>query len=340
MNQFPRPRLKLHLLAPRGFCAGVERAIKIVENALVKWGPPVYVRHEIVHNQYVVNALREKGAVFVDELDECPSGRPVVLSAHGVSKQVHAEARKRKLQVIDAVCPLVTKVHMEVRRNDGQGLQTVMIGHADHPETVGTRGQLPAGEVLLVEQVADVEQLEPAEPNYMAFVTQTTLSVDDTAQVADALMKRFPSIKRPHKSDICYATTNRQEAVKCVASTLDALFVIGSSNSSNSRRLVEVGTASGCGYCRLIDSPDGICWEDLEGMHNVGLTAGASAPEILVDCVREAFAERFELTTVLAELGKESVVFNLPREVRSVHSRKSNPELLSKASRPSAEAVR
>ena len=247
-----KPLLTIHLAAPRGFCAGVDRAIKIVEMALAKWGAPVFVRHEIVHNKFVVDDLRAKGAVFVEELDDCPLDRPVIFSAHGVPKSVPAAAQARQMLFVDATCPLVSKVHIEAARHHENGLQMVMIGHAGHPETIGTMGQLPEGEVLLVETVEDVAQVAVRDPARLAFVTQTTLSVDDTADIVAALKARFPAIVGPHKEDICYATTNRQEAVKAMAPMCDAMLVVGAPNSSNSKRLVEVGTRAGCGYAQLV----------------------------------------------------------------------------------------
>ncbi|MEM6905194.1 MAG: 4-hydroxy-3-methylbut-2-enyl diphosphate reductase, partial [Pseudomonadota bacterium] len=238
-----KPPLTLYLADPRGFCAGVVRAIEIVEMAIEKWGAPVYVRHEIVHNKHVVDDLRQKGAIFVEELEECPDDRPVIFSAHGVPKSVPAEAERRQMLFVDATCPLVSKVHIEAERHSARGLQIVMIGHAGHPETVGTMGQLPPGEVILVETVADVATIEPRNPSKLAYITQTTLSVDDTKDIVLALEARFPEIVGPHKEDICYATTNRQEAVKEMAPNIDALLVVGAPNSSNSRRLVEVGSA-------------------------------------------------------------------------------------------------
>jgi len=273
-----KPPLTLYLAAPRGFCAGVDRAIKIVEMALEKWGAPVYVRHEIVHNRYVVEDLRAKGAVFVEELDDCPTDRPVIFSAHGVPKAVPAEAASREMLYVDATCPLVSKVHVEAERHNEAGLQIVMIGHAGHPETVGTMGQLPPGEVLLVETVADVATLTVRDPERLAFVTQTTLSVDDTAEIVTALTARFPTIAGPRKEDICYATTNRQEAVKAMAPKIEALLVVGAPNSSNSRRLVEVGARAGCPYAQLVQRATDIDWRALEGVATVGITAGASAP--------------------------------------------------------------
>jgi 4-hydroxy-3-methylbut-2-enyl diphosphate reductase len=310
------PPLTLRLAAPRGFCAGVDRAIRIVELALEKWGAPVYVRHEIVHNRYVVDDLRAKGAVFVEELKECPVDRPVVFSAHGVPKAVPAEAARRNMLAVDATCPLVTKVHNEAARHHQNGLQIVMIGHSGHPETVGTMGQLPAGEVLLVETVADVATLAPRDPAKLAYVTQTTLSVDDTADIAAALTARFPAIVAPHREDICYATTNRQAAVKAMAPGIDALLVIGAPNSSNSQRLVEVGRAAGCAYAQLIQRATEVDWRALQGARAVGLTAGASAPEILVEEVIDAFRARFDLTVEKVETAVETVEFRVPRVLR------------------------
>ena len=309
--------LTLYLAAPRGFCAGVDRAIKIVEMALQKWGAPVYVRHEIVHNKYVVDSLRALGAVFVEELDECPDDRPVIFSAHGVPKSVPAAAETRKMVYVDATCPLVSKVHIEAERHHENGLQMVMIGHQGHPETVGTMGQLPEGEVLLVETVADVATITPRDPARLAFITQTTLSVDDTSAIVAALKARFPLIIGPHKEDICYATTNRQAAVKEIAGRIDALLVIGAPNSSNSRRLVEVGRAAGCGYAQLIQRAGDIDWRALDGARAVGLTAGASAPEVLVNEVIDAFAARYDLTRELVETAVERVEFKVPRVLRA-----------------------
>src|SRR6056297_4169802 len=311
-----RPPLKLYLAAPRGFCAGVDRAIKIVEMALEKWGAPVYVRHEIVHNKFVVDSLRDKGAVFVEELDECPDDRPVIFSAHGVPKAVPAAAAKREMVYVDATCPLVSKVHIEAQRHADNGLQMIMIGHQGHPETVGTMGQLPEGEVLLVETVEDVATIEVRDPQRLAFVTQTTLSVDDTADIVAALQARFPKIVGPHKEDICYATTNRQEAVKAVAPKADAMLVVGAPNSSNSRRLVEVGARAGCRYAQLVQRADEIDWRALEGIRSLGVTAGASAPELLVDEVIDAFRARYDVTVDLVETAQERVEFKVPRILR------------------------
>ncbi len=310
--------LTLYLAAPRGFCAGVDRAIKIVELALEKWGAPVYVRHEIVHNRFVVDGLRARGAVFVEELADCPPDRPVIFSAHGVPKSVPAEAAGRRMIAVDATCPLVTKVHNEAARHHENGLQMVMIGHAGHPETVGTMGQLPPGEVLLVETVADVAHLSVRDPGRLAFVTQTTLSVDDTADIAAALVARFPAIQAPAHEDICYATTNRQAAVKAMAPKIDALLVIGAPNSSNSKRLVEVGRAAGCAYAQLIQRADDIDWRALAGVGAIGLTAGASAPEVLVDEVIDAFRRRFAVTVERVETAIENVEFRVPRVLRAL----------------------
>ena len=308
--------LTLYLAAPRGFCAGVDRAIKIVELALQKWGAPVYVRHEIVHNKYVVDGLRAKGAVFVEELDECPVDRPVIFSAHGVPKSVPAAAEARQMIAVDATCPLVTKVHNEAARHSEAGLQMVMIGHAGHPETVGTMGQLPEGEVLLVETVEDVAALNVRDPAKLAYITQTTLSVDDTAGIVAALNTRFPNILSPHKEDICYATTNRQAAVKAIAGKIDALLVIGAPNSSNSLRLVEVGRAAGCAYAQLVQRASEIDWRALEGIRSLGVTAGASAPEDLVNEVIDAFRARFAVTVELVETAQENIEFKVPRLLR------------------------
>ncbi|MGR3572704.1 4-hydroxy-3-methylbut-2-enyl diphosphate reductase [Brevirhabdus sp.] len=311
-----KPPLDLYLAAPRGFCAGVDRAIKIVEMALEKWGAPVFVRHEIVHNKFVVDGLRDKGAVFVEELDDCPVDRPVIFSAHGVPKSVPAEAADRQMIYVDATCPLVSKVHIEAARHHQNGLQMVMIGHAGHPETIGTMGQLPDGEVLLVETPDDVATLKVKDPERLAFITQTTLSVDDTRHIVAALRARFPAIIGPHKEDICYATTNRQEAVKSVAPRVDAMLVIGAPNSSNSRRLVEVGAAAGCRYSQMVQRAADIDWRALEGIRSVGITAGASAPEVLIEEVIDAFRTRFDVTMEIVETAQENVEFKVPRILR------------------------
>jgi 4-hydroxy-3-methylbut-2-enyl diphosphate reductase len=310
------PPLTLYLAAPRGFCAGVDRAIKIVEMALQKWGAPVYVRHEIVHNKFVVDALRDQGAVFVEELDECPDDRPVIFSAHGVPKAVPAEAARREMIYVDATCPLVSKVHIEAERHHENGLQIVMIGHAGHPETIGTMGQLPGGEVLLVETEADVATLDVRNPESLAFVTQTTLSVDDTKGIVAALQARFPAIVGPHKEDICYATTNRQESVKAIADKIDAMLVVGAPNSSNSRRLVEVAANNGCGYAQLVQRATDIDWRAIEGIRSIGITAGASAPEVLVNEVIDALRARYDVTVELVETAQENVEFKVPRVLR------------------------
>jgi len=312
----PKPALTLYLAAPRGFCAGVDRAIKIVEMALEKWGAPVFVRHEIVHNKFVVDSLRDKGAVFVEDLADCPDDRPVIFSAHGVPKAVPAEAARREMVFVDATCPLVSKVHIEAERHAANGLQMVMIGHAGHPETMGTMGQLPDGEVLLVETADDVAGLDVRDAGKLAYITQTTLSVDDTAGIVAALQARFPAIVGPHKEDICYATTNRQEAVKAMAPKADAMLVIGAPNSSNSRRLVEVGSAAGCSYSQLVQRATDIDWRALDGIKSIGITAGASAPEVLINEVIDAFRARYDVTVEMVETAVENVEFKVPRVLR------------------------
>ncbi|MDR9484855.1 MAG: 4-hydroxy-3-methylbut-2-enyl diphosphate reductase [Sediminimonas sp.] len=311
-----KPPLALYLAAPRGFCAGVDRAIKIVEMALRKWGAPVYVRHEIVHNKFVVDRLREQGAVFVEELEDCPDDRPVIFSAHGVPKAVPAQAQARNMIYVDATCPLVSKVHIEAERHHEAGLQIIMIGHSGHPETVGTMGQLPPGEVLLVETVEDVAKVEVRDPSKLAFVTQTTLSIDDTAGIVAALRAQFPQIIGPHKEDICYATTNRQEAVKAMAPKIDAMLVVGAPNSSNSRRLVEVASRAGCSYAQLVQRATEIDWRALDGITSIGITAGASAPEELVDEVIAALRTRYDVTVTEVETATENVEFKVPRALR------------------------
>jgi 4-hydroxy-3-methylbut-2-enyl diphosphate reductase len=311
-----KPPLTLYLAAPRGFCAGVDRAIKIVEMALDKWGAPVFVRHEIVHNKFVVDGLRAKGAVFVEELDEVPADRPVIFSAHGVPKSVPATAEARQMIYVDATCPLVSKVHIEAERHHDNGLQIVMIGHAGHPETIGTMGQLPDGEVLLVETPQDVAVLAVRDPAKLAFVTQTTLSVDDTAEVVAALKARFPGIVGPHKEDICYATTNRQEAVKAMAPKCEAMLVVGAPNSSNSKRLVEVGARAGCAYAQLVQRASDIDWRALDGIASIGITAGASAPDVLITEVVDAFRDRFDVTVEQIVTAEENVEFKVPRVLR------------------------
>ena len=311
-----KPALTLYLAAPRGFCAGVDRAIKIVELTIEKWGAPVYVRHEIVHNKFVVDGLRDKGAIFVEELDECPPDRPVIFSAHGVPKSVPQAAQAREMVYVDATCPLVSKVHIEAQRHADDGLQMIMIGHEGHPETVGTMGQLPDSEVLLVETVADVSRVTPRDPAKLAYVTQTTLSVDDTSDIVAALNTRFPAIIGPHKEDICYATTNRQEAVKAMAPKCDAMLVVGAPNSSNSKRLVEVGARAGCPYAQLVQRATDIDWRALEGIKTMGITAGASAPEVLINEVIDAFRDHYDVTTQIVETAVENVEFKVPRVLR------------------------
>ncbi|WP_420568553.1 4-hydroxy-3-methylbut-2-enyl diphosphate reductase [Thalassovita sp.] len=308
--------LTIYLAAPRGFCAGVDRAIKIVEMAIQKWGAPVYVRHEIVHNKYVVDSLRDQGAVFVEELEDCPDDRPVIFSAHGVPKSVPAAASARQMVYVDATCPLVSKVHIEAERHFENGLQIIMIGHAGHPETIGTMGQLPEGEVLLVETVEDVASVAVRDPSKLAFVTQTTLSVDDTIDIIAALNARFPQIVGPHKEDICYATTNRQAAVKAIAPRSDALLVVGAPNSSNSRRLVEVASRNGCDYAQLVQRATDIDWRALEGIRSIGITAGASAPEVLISEVVDAFRARFDAQVEIVETAQENIEFKVPRVLR------------------------
>jgi len=309
----PRP-LTVLLAAPRGFCAGVDRAIQIVERAIGRYGAPVYVRHEIVHNRHVVERLKALGAVFVEELDQCPPDRPVVFSAHGVPKAVPAEARARKMLFLDATCPLVSKVHVEAERHFQAGREILLIGHAGHPEVVGTMGQLPDGAVTLIETVADAQAYQPRDPANVAFVTQTTLSVDDTAGIVAALRQRFPAMAAPHKEDICYATTNRQEAVKAVAARSQVLLVLGSANSSNSVRLAEVGRRSGAA-AYLIDDADGLDLAWLEGATRVGVTAGASAPEVLVQGVIDKLGTYFDVTVEELEAARETVSFKLPKAV-------------------------
>ncbi len=312
-----KPRLDILLCAPRGFCAGVVRAIDAVERALSLYGPPVYVRHEIVHNRFVVEGLKRKGAIFVDDLSEIPqTSAPVIFSAHGVPKAVPEEAAGRALFAIDATCPLVTKVHREAEIHHRRGRFIILIGHQGHPEVIGTMGQLPPGAIALVETLEDVERLAPPDPQNLAYVTQTTLSVDDTAEIVAALKNRFPKIAGPHREDICYATTNRQEAVKRVAPLVDALIVVGSPNSSNSQRLREVAERAGCELARLVLRASDIDWDLFAGVKRLGITAGASAPEILVDEIITAFAERRDVHVKTVSTADESVFFPLPRALR------------------------
>ncbi len=313
----PRPALQILLAAPRGFCAGVDRAIKIVELALLKFGAPVYVRHEIVHNRHVVDSLKAKGAIFVEELNEIPETEaPVIFSAHGVPRAVPAAAKARNLFYLDATCPLVSKVHAEARLHHEAGLEIVLIGHAGHPEVVGTLGQLPAGVATLVETSADARRFTPRDPKRLAYITQTTLSVDDTAAIVAILRERFPDIVGPRKEDICYATTNRQEAVKAIAGRCDALIVVGAPNSSNSLRLVEVAERAGCPKAFLVQRAADIPWTELEGIATLGITAGASAPELLVDEIVDAFRARFEVSLENVVTREERIAFNVPRELR------------------------
>jgi 4-hydroxy-3-methylbut-2-en-1-yl diphosphate reductase len=312
-----QPPLKLLLAAPRGFCAGVVRAIDIVERALELYGAPVYVRHEIVHNKFVVDGLKAKGAIFVKELDEIPPGdHPVVFSAHGVPKAIPADAQRRKLFHLDATCPLVTKVHLEAQRHFDEGREIILIGHTGHPEVIGTMGQLPPGAVTLIETVADAEALKVKDQDKLAYITQTTLSVDDTFEVIEVLRRRFPNIRGPVKEDICYATTNRQEAVKSIANDIELLIVVGAPNSSNSKRLVEVGEKNGCPRAFLVQRASDLDWSTLKGLKTIGLTAGASAPEVLVNEIIDAFRAHYDVTVEKVTLRDENVTFKLPRELR------------------------
>jgi 4-hydroxy-3-methylbut-2-enyl diphosphate reductase len=314
-----KPALRVLLAGPRGFCAGVDRAIRVVEEALRRYGAPVYVRHEIVHNRTVVEDLEKQGAVFVDELGEIPEDAPVVFSAHGVPKSVPAEAQRRRLTYLDATCPLVSKVHREAERHYADGgaesVHILMIGHAGHPEVVGTMGQLPPGAMTLIENAAEAEAVQPADPRRLAFITQTTLSVDDTAEIVDILRRRFPAIRGPKKEDICYATTNRQAAVKTIAAESDLVIVIGSRNSSNSQRLREVAERSAPCRAILLPKPEELDWAALAGVHTLGITAGASAPEILVDQLLVRLRDRYDLTIEERQVTVEDVTFKLPAEL-------------------------
>jgi len=312
-----RPTLLVLVAAPRGFCAGVDRAIKIVELALQKYGAPVYVRHEIVHNRHVVDGLKAKGAIFVEELDEIPeTGAPVIFSAHGVPRAVPAAAAARKLFYLDATCPLVSKVHAEARDHHAAGLEIVLIGHAGHPEVVGTLGQLPADAATLIETVEDARGFNPRDPARLAYITQTTLSVDDTAAIVAILKARFPAIVGPRKEDICYATTNRQAAVKAIAGRCDRVIVVGAPNSSNSLRLVEVAERAGCPKALLVQRAADIPWDEFAGIATLGVTAGASAPELLVTEIIDAFRSRFDVTVESVVVREERIAFNVPRELR------------------------
>jgi len=312
-----KPQLKLLLASPRGFCAGVERAIRIVELSLAKYGAPVYVRHEIVHNRTVVERLKGLGAIFIDELDEAPDGACVIFSAHGVPKSVPAEAKRRQLFYLNATCPLVSKVHVEAERHHAAGRHILLIGHAGHPEVEGTLGQLPEGAITLVESVEEAEIFEPKSEEPLAFITQTTLSVDDTVEIVNVLRRRFPEIAGPHREDICYATTNRQDAIKRIAGGADLVLVIGAPNSSNSVRLVEVAERAGAKRAVLIQHAAEIDWSDFAGVKTVGLSAGASAPEILVDEVIGALRTRYDLAIEETTVTREDVAFNVPRELAS-----------------------
>jgi 4-hydroxy-3-methylbut-2-enyl diphosphate reductase len=308
-----RRPISLVLASPRGFCAGVDRAIQIVERAVEKFGAPVYVRHEIVHNRHVVDRLKAMGAVFIEELSEAPDDRPVVFSAHGVPKSVPAEARSRQMIYLDATCPLVSKVHVEAQKHYDAGREIVLIGHAGHPEVIGTMGQLPEGAVTLIEDLKDAAAWEPKDAGNVAFLTQTTLSVDDTADMVALLRERFPGIAAPHKEDICYATTNRQDAVKHLAEQAELVLVVGSRNSSNSVRLKEVGLKAGATAAHLIDDANGIDWRWFDGVSRVGLTAGASAPEDLVQGVIDAVSAHFDTTVEELVEARETITFKLPR---------------------------
>ncbi len=316
-SKSPKAVLKVLLCSPRGFCAGVVRAIESVERALAIYGAPVYVRHEIVHNRYVVDGLRAKGAIFVEDLSEVPDDHaPVIFSAHGVARAIPEEAARRNLFTIDATCPLVTKVHREAEIHFRRGREIVLIGHAGHPEVVGTMGQLPDGSITLVQTIRDAEKFAPRDVSKLAYVTQTTLSVDDTGAIVELLKKRFPGIVGPHKDDICYATTNRQDAVKRVAPIVDAMIVVGSPNSSNSQRLKEVAEKAGCPRAMLVQRAADINWSEFDGVTRLGITAGASAPEVLVEEIMGAFAERFTLDTETITATEEGVFFPLPRPLR------------------------
>lgn len=313
-----KPHLRILLSAPRGFCAGVDRAIQIVELALQKYGAPVYVRHEIVHNRYVVDSLRAKGAIFVEELDEIPNtDAPVIFSAHGVPKSVPQHAEARHMFFLDATCPLVSKVHVEAERLYEKDYEIILIGHAGHPEVIGTTGQLPKGAVSLIETAEDAQTYNPQKPDHLAYITQTTLSVDDTSQIVEILKQRFPNILSPHKEDICYATTNRQEAVKNIAAKCDRVIVVGAPNSSNSQRLVEVAERSGCANAELLQRASDINWAHYDNLTTLGITAGASAPEVLVDEIIAAFSKRFTVEVETITTAQENISFKLPRPLQS-----------------------
>ncbi|MGI8525274.1 MAG: 4-hydroxy-3-methylbut-2-enyl diphosphate reductase [Pseudolabrys sp.] len=316
-----KPKLKVILCSPRGFCAGVVRAIDSVERALMVYGPPVYVRHEIVHNRFVVDSLRAKGAVFVEELSEIPDTQaPVIFSAHGVSRSVLDEAKQRNLFVLDATCPLVTKVHREAEIHFRRGREIVLVGHEGHPEVVGTIGQLPPGAVTLIQTLADAAAFTPKDCGKLAYVTQTTLSVDDTAAIVERLKARFPLISGPHKDDICYATTNRQEAVKRVVPQVEAMIVVGAPNSSNSQRLKEVAERAGCKRAMLLQRAGDIDWSEFDAISSLGITAGASAPEVLVEEIIGAFAQRYDVSVETVSAIEEAVFFPLPRRLRETQA--------------------
>lgn len=312
MDQSVRPNLEILLAAPRGFCAGVDRAIEIVHRAIARFGPPVYVRHEIVHNRFVVEALEAKGAVFVEELDEVPDEMPVIFSAHGVPRSVPEEASRRGLTWLDATCPLVSKVHRETERWHKDGRQVILIGHRGHPEVIGTMGQVPDGAILLVEDETQAEAVAPADPDNVAYVTQTTLSVDETESIIAVLKRRFPAISGPRSEDICYATTNRQAAVKAMAPETDAIIVLGAPNSSNSNRLREVALKAGCPHAIMIQRAAEIDWSTFQGVRRLGITAGASAPEVLVQEVIDSARTRFEVEVSTISVAEERIVFKLP----------------------------
>jgi 4-hydroxy-3-methylbut-2-en-1-yl diphosphate reductase len=312
-----KPHLDVLLAAPRGFCAGVDRAIQIVELAIERFGAPVYVRHEIVHNRTVVESLEAKGAIFVEELSEIPStDAPVIFSAHGVPKSVPDEAMRRNFFYLDATCPLVSKVHVEAERHYENGHEIILIGHSGHPEVIGTLGQLPEGAITLVETVADAKSFKPRDSANLAYITQTTLSVDDTIEIVEALKARFPLIQGPHKDDICYATTNRQSAVKAIAGRCDAILVVGAPNSSNSKRLVEVALRSGCPKAALVQKASEIPWADLQDIKSVGITAGASAPEVLVHEIIDQFKAKYEVSVEVVRTANEGVIFKIPRALQ------------------------
>ena len=312
-------KIKILLSAPRGFCAGVERAIEIVEKSIEKYGAPVYVRHEIVHNKYVVDDLKNKGAIFVEELEEIEDKtRPVIFSAHGVPKHIPIDAKSYKMTYVDATCPLVSKVHREAENLNKAGYHIILIGHRNHPEVIGTMGQLPDGSIDLIQNEDEAKCYINKNDRNLAFVTQTTLSVDDTKDIINILKERFPKIKEPHKEDICYATTNRQEAVKAIAPLCDALLVVGAPNSSNSKRLVEVASRAGCGYAQLVQRATDIDWRTLDGVKTMGITAGASAPDVLIQEVIDAFSGHYSVTIETVETAKENVSFKVPRILREV----------------------